>query len=456
MDDNWMLRMPWAGKAEVSSPETLLSREWTVTNGLGGYACGTVGGASTRRYHGLLIAALSAPLGRQMMLNHLSELLRLPDGSTMLFGGEERAAVEATPGELVLHGTDHLTEFRLDSGLPVWHYEVGGIAFEKRVLLPHMQNTVHVNYRLVKGQGTVRLKLRPSVHFRSHDAPVSTGHPYPYRLTALENRYELVCGDVALPRLRLYLFGEQTAFTLDGKALENILYRVEGSRGYESQGDLWSPGYFRADLAEGQEVTLTASTESWETMLALPPAEALAAEHERRRRLLAVCRPRSCKRPAGSSCWRRTSFSSRRPAASRTPPARGRRRRGAHGHRRLPLVHRLGPRHHDQPRRADADDRTARRGRLHPGHLRPRHSRWPHPQPVPRRREGGLYHTADATLWFFHALGRYLDVTDDRKTLRLLLPKLHDIIDHHRAAPVSTSRSIRKMACSVRARRAIN
>src|SRR6516162_2619516 len=103
--------MPWAGKAEVSGPERLLTREWLVTNGLGGYACGTVGGASTRRYHGLLIAALPARLGRQMMLNHLSELLRLPDGSTVLFGSEERLG-----NQLVLHGTDHLTEFRLESG----------------------------------------------------------------------------------------------------------------------------------------------------------------------------------------------------------------------------------------------------------------------------------------------------------------------------------------------------
>src|SRR6059058_3966451 len=128
--------MPWDG-AKMSR-EILLDREWLVTNGLGGYASGTVGGAVTRRYHGLLIAALPAPLGRQMLLNHLSELLRLPDGTTVLFGGEE-----TTEGSLALHGADHLREFRLEAGLPVWRYEVGGIAFEKRVLLPHMQNTVH-------------------------------------------------------------------------------------------------------------------------------------------------------------------------------------------------------------------------------------------------------------------------------------------------------------------------
>ena len=62
-----------------------------MTNGLGGYASGTVAGAATRRYHGLLIAALPAPLGRTMMLNHLTEQLRLPDGTLVRFGGAERA-----------------------------------------------------------------------------------------------------------------------------------------------------------------------------------------------------------------------------------------------------------------------------------------------------------------------------------------------------------------------------
>src|SRR5262249_54154070 len=138
--DEWVLKMPWTGW-NPAAPDSLLTREWLVANGLGGYASGTVSGAATRRYHGLLIAALPAPLRRQMMLNHLSELLRLPDGRSARFGGEERV------GTLELHGAEYLTEFRLEMGLPVWRYDVGGLAFEKRVVLPHQQNTVHVHYR---------------------------------------------------------------------------------------------------------------------------------------------------------------------------------------------------------------------------------------------------------------------------------------------------------------------
>src|SRR2546423_14602866 len=119
--DDWVLGMPLP-QDEAKRADLLLNQEWLVTNALGGYASGTMAGVASRRYHSLLIAALPAPLGRRVMLNHLSELLRLRDGSTVLFGGEERAG-----GALQLHGADYLTEFRLDMGLPVWRYEVGNI-----------------------------------------------------------------------------------------------------------------------------------------------------------------------------------------------------------------------------------------------------------------------------------------------------------------------------------------
>src|SRR5213596_663870 len=99
----------------TTDPEALVTREWLVTNGLGGYASGTVSGIITRRYHGLLIASLPAPIGRMVMLSQLSEEVRLPDGSVAHLGGEERI------GDILeIHGARHLTEFRLELGLPVW------------------------------------------------------------------------------------------------------------------------------------------------------------------------------------------------------------------------------------------------------------------------------------------------------------------------------------------------
>ena len=80
--------LPWrAGEVDES---TLLDHEWLVTNGLGGYAAGVVAGAVTRRYHGLLVAALPPPLGRLVVVSHLWERVRLPDGSVIVLSGEER------------------------------------------------------------------------------------------------------------------------------------------------------------------------------------------------------------------------------------------------------------------------------------------------------------------------------------------------------------------------------
>src|SRR5262245_40112330 len=227
--------MPWR-ELGARHIEPLLDREWLVTNGLGGYASGTIGGAATRRYHGLLIAAHPAPFGRMMTLNHLAEHLRLPDWSTATFGGNELVG-----GAIELPAYEHLVEFRLEAGLPVWHFEVRGCVIEKRIWLPHRQNTVYVNYRLLDGKGPVRLKVRPSVHFRGHDEPVDTKPPGPYVLNAIGRRYELTTGNEP-PTLRMHLEGQRGALTLDSEEAPALKYRVEESRGYEHTGARWSPG----------------------------------------------------------------------------------------------------------------------------------------------------------------------------------------------------------------------
>src|SRR5215813_11933898 len=119
-------RIEWPGRQEIDG---FLRKEWLVTNGLGGYASGTVAGVATRRFHGLLIAALPAPLGRTMMFNHLIERLHLHDGSTAQLCGEECRPDEAP----FMQCADILAEFSLELGLPVWRFEVGGVTLEKRV-----------------------------------------------------------------------------------------------------------------------------------------------------------------------------------------------------------------------------------------------------------------------------------------------------------------------------------
>src|SRR5271165_2812733 len=240
--------------AEASEP--LLSREWLVTNGLGGYAAGTVGGVITRGFHGYLIAALPTPLGRMMMLNDLVEHIELPDGRVIQFGGEERAR---TPVQL--YGADFMKDFRLNEGLPVWRYQVDGFLIEKRLMLPHMQNTVYVNYRVLDGGGSIKLTLRPSLNIRPHEAPVSSPLTTPYTLSVFEDQYEILSGS-GVPPLRLLLCGTGAALTIDRLRIQEIVYRIEESRGYAARGDLWSPGYFHAEISEGRDATLISSTEA--------------------------------------------------------------------------------------------------------------------------------------------------------------------------------------------------
>ena len=270
-------------KTRGENARVLLRREWLLTNGLGGYASGTISGSVSWRYHGYLIAALPAPLGRMVMLNHLAEFAHLPDGRVVQFGGEEPSHPEES-----VQPSHYVVEFRLENQLPIWRYEVEGFVIEKRVLLVHGQNTVHVNYSLLSGTDGLRLQICPSVHFRPHEHPV--GEPLSdedYGFTIFGDRYEISGGE-HLPRLRLLFLGGRGTFTHDGGRKREIFYSKEADRGYESRGLLWSPGHFDADLSQHEDATIIASTETWNVAQTLNAQDALSADQERRRRLLAI------------------------------------------------------------------------------------------------------------------------------------------------------------------------
>jgi len=139
--DDLVHRIAWPANG-AAKRDAIISREWLVTNGLGGYASGTVAGAITRRYHALLIAALPAPLGRVAMLNYLSERLRFDDRTAFWLGAHYQSGRLAQ-----VEGAEHLVEFRLEAGLPVWRYQIGATIIERAVILLHGQNTVHARVR---------------------------------------------------------------------------------------------------------------------------------------------------------------------------------------------------------------------------------------------------------------------------------------------------------------------
>src|SRR5215467_7503839 len=251
-------RMPWS-KSEHPDPVVLLLREWLVTNGLGGYASCSVSGACTRRYHGMLVADFPPPVGRMVMLSHFAEELEFPDESIIDFSGEE-----FSEDHIDLRVAAFLNEFRLEEGLPIWRYEINGYVIEKRLLMPHLQNTVHISYRLLSDTGPVRLRLRPSMHFRAHEAPVDEPLTHPYEVKASGDRYEVAAPEKKIPSLKFSLHGPNIGFVLDGGRFKSIFYRIEQSRGYECRGPLWSPGYLKSTLTPGTTFSVIVSTEDWE------------------------------------------------------------------------------------------------------------------------------------------------------------------------------------------------
>jgi predicted glycogen debranching enzyme len=401
-------------------------REWLVTNGLGGYASGTVAGVVTRRYQGLLISSLPAPLGRVVMLNHLLERVRLPNHHVVWLGDE---GAVAAPN--IADRAEHLAEFRLELGLPVWRYELPGAVIEKRLLMPHKQNTVHLTYRLLEGTDPIRLALRPSIQFRGYESPVDTSLAHSYTLTFCEGRYEVTAGP-DIPPLRMLAYGERTALTLDEKGAGEIPYEMERRRGYPSVGSLYSPGYFRGDLRPGSDVTLVASTESWETIHALSPAEAAEAERDRRRRLISIAGAAG-EDPIGAELVLAADQFIITPAGRAEEAARAR-AAGEEVRTVIAGYHWFTDWGRDTMISLEGLTLTTRRFREAAYILRT----FAHyirdgliPNMFPDGAREGLYHTADATLWFFHAVQRYLDVTSDTETVRQLVPRLAEVVTHH-------------------------
>jgi predicted glycogen debranching enzyme len=405
---------------------SLMWTEWLVTNGLGGYATGTISGAVTRRYHGFLVSALPTPFGRVVMFNYLWEQLRFPDGRILSL----TSVVDNATGR-EFDSSRYLTGFWLDEGLPVWTYTVDGVRIEKRLLMPHLQNTTHVTYRL-QSDKPVRLELRPLIAFRLHEAPVNHPVRAPYALQAYGDKFEVSPGE-ELPSLRLYLHHEgEKAFTVQPSTFDDVVYPLEQLRGYECCGKLWNPGYFRLQLSKDHPGTLVASTESWETIGALTPDQAVHAEHQRRQRLLDAAKrvPRTGM-PAELVLAADQFIIT--PAGRAEEAARA---RAAGDEVRTVIAGYHWFTDWGRDTMISLEGLTLCTGRQREaGYILRTFGHYVRdgliPNMFPEGTKEGLYHTADATLWFFHAVDRFVKVTGDRTTLRQLIPKFKSIIEHH-------------------------
>ena len=390
-----------------------LTREWMITNGLGGYASGTLIGVPSRRSHGLLIAALPAPLGRTLMLNHLVEERRLDDGST-------RPLASPTA----------VQDVRFVNGRPRWRLAYGDVVLEKSIVMPHRQNTTHVSYRLLPGSAPIALVLEPAFDIRPHQGAVAGAG----RFKGVEERQgvEITSGDERFPPVRLAFRGvARPAFTRGPRTLD-IAYEIERARGDDWQGQLQCIGSFEVRLGPGEELTFVVSTESWEQIEALSPEEARTLDDQRRLKLIAAADPRLREGIGAELVLAADQFV----ITPRTRPqdeVRG----AAEGDGARTIIAGY-PWFTDWGRDTmiSLEGLTLATGRHEAARdillTFARHIRdGLIPNLFPEGENEGLYHTADATLWFFHALDRYESQTGDIETRRLLLPKLVDIVARH-------------------------
>ncbi|MES1164959.1 MAG: amylo-alpha-1,6-glucosidase [Verrucomicrobiota bacterium] len=413
------------GWHEGESTDALLGREWLLTNGLGGYASGTIGAAPTRRSHGLLIAALPAPLGRTLMLNHLIETLAPPRGPEIRLSNVEGPASALLP--------EHLVEFWVDNGRPIWRFEHEGIVLEKRIVVTYRQNTTRVSYRLIAAPGPVTLRLEPAVSMRAHEGSVEqpTGT---YLVKAVGDGVEVTPtgGPGGLPALRLQARTD-TAVPLTGpEATLDVVYRIERSRGYDWRGPLRTLGRFELKIAPGGGAQFTASTEAWEGLRELDAEQAICLDDERRQRLIAQAHPVLQHGVGAELVLAADQFI----ITPRVRPADEARLHAEGDEARTIIAGYPWFTDWGRDTMISLEGLTLLTGR-HPEARSILHTFAKHirdgliPNLFPEGETQGLYHTADATLWFFHALDRYERTTGDIDTRRFLMPKLVDIVEKH-------------------------
>src|SRR5215813_10341968 len=148
------------GREVCGNLDAAETREWLVTNGIGGFASGTIAGCLTRRYHGLLIAALHPPVGRTNLVASVDETVRYA-------GAEYRLATTQWSGGAVdPKGYLNIQSFRLEGMTPVWTFALADALLEKRVWMQQGENTTCVRYTLLRGSGAIEMEVKGLVNYR--------------------------------------------------------------------------------------------------------------------------------------------------------------------------------------------------------------------------------------------------------------------------------------------------
>jgi predicted glycogen debranching enzyme len=389
------------------------SKEWLETNGQGGYASSTITGANTRRYHGLLVAALSPPTQRTLLLSKLEETLALADT-------EYDLSCNQYPGAIHPQGHRHLREFRLDP-FPTFLYEIGGsapIQLEKTVAMCHGLSAVLVRYRLIRGAGTASLVVRPLINSRNHHHLMRESSDFDTSVTVSGGRDRITAQPYpAVPPLHIHLQGAY--FEPWGYWYHNFEYAQEAARGLDCWEDQYSPGYFVCQLEAGETRFLVASADS---PAMLDPDDLLDRELGRRASLSAgrshfPVQVRELAAAADAFLVSRSSHSGEAKPRGVIAGYHWFEEWGRDAMISLPGLTLVTGRY-DVAREvllAYAEHRSE--GLI--------------PNRIPDVSAPPDYNTVDATLWMFWAIQKYLEHTGDEKFVAEFLPVLVDVIDCH-------------------------
>ena len=236
---------------DVSSMQfgDLIGREWVCTSGNGGYASSTVCGMNTRKYHGLLVASMTPPVRRMVLLSRVEETVRAGGQSAGLSSSEYPGTIHPQ-GHLLLRAFSH-------DPFPRWAYQTDDWTVEKQLRLARGQNAVVLTYTLLGGAQPVELELRPLFALRGiHELTYQCNG----RLDAetLDERYHRLPATSRTPEA---FFAHDGAFSAQPCWYLNTIYRAEQQRGYAGLEDLWMPGVVRWVLSPGQSVHFVCSSE---------------------------------------------------------------------------------------------------------------------------------------------------------------------------------------------------
>jgi len=233
---------------ELSSAESL---EWLVTNGIGGYASGTVANLLTRRYHGLLIAALTPPLGRTLMVSKLDDTVEY-DGHIYPIYSNRWADVLVEP-----HGYRQIERFHLEGMTPVWTFSFGGAQLEKRIWMQPGENTTYVYYKLRRATTSLILNARAMVNYRDFYGETHVSD-WQMNIRRITHGLRITAFEGALP---FQVLSDRAAVVQEHHWYRNFSLSMEPRRGSAMMEDHLNIGEFRVTLEPDETVTFVISME---------------------------------------------------------------------------------------------------------------------------------------------------------------------------------------------------